>query len=238
MSLHIVPSKLTLAKGVPYPFGGTGGTPPYTFSLLPGGVGGQIDADTGQYVAPSVTGFQKVQVSDSLGATSQVNVLVGDVLKLVCDLIETGMNLQRDQVFLWDQKVNIPNDSKLYIAVGLLSAKPFSNTSTLDPNGNEIQSVNMSGMVSIDISSRSTEALNRKEEILMALNSYYAEAQQELNSFRIFPLPQNFINLSEEEGAAILYRFNISVAIQYVVVKSKAIPYFNTFSDVEVTPES
>ncbi len=73
--------------------------------------------------------------------------------------------------------------------------------------------------------------------MILALNSVYAEQQQELNSFRIFPLSQSFVNLSELEGAAIPYRFTISINMQYAVVKTKSVPYYDTFSAATVATD-
>jgi hypothetical protein len=94
--------------------------------------------------------------------------------------------------------------------------------------------------LSIDIISRSNEALLRKEEILLALNSQYAESQQELNSFFIGTLPAGgqFVNLSYVDGAAIPYRYNISINIQYFVTTLKASPYYTDFQDPEITTQS
>lgn len=95
----------------------------------------------------------------------------------------------------------------------------------------------MLATLDIDIISRGPEARDRKEEIILALNSIYAQSQQEGNSFYIGKLPPSarFVNLSNIDGAAIPYRFRISVNLQYAFVKSKAIDYFDTFSTVQET---
>jgi hypothetical protein len=97
----------------------------------------------------------------------------------------------------------------------------------------------MLATLSIDIISRSTQALLRKEEVLMALNSNYSEYQQEANSFYIGRLPvgAQFVNLSQIDGAAIPYRFNISINMQYFSRRIKPVDYFDEFSEVAVTTE-
>jgi hypothetical protein len=71
--------------------------------------------------------------------------------------------------------------------------------------------------------------------VLLALGSIYAEQQQELNSFKIGQIPSGFMNLSEIDGSAIPYRFNIVCTIQYFVQKTNPVGYFDTFQDPAIT---
>jgi hypothetical protein len=115
--------------------------------------------------------------------------------------------------------------------------KPFASTKTNDGSGsglNSVQTLNMMAQIDIDIISRGPDARDRKEEVIMALNSNYSQAQQEINSFYVGKIPagSRFMNLSMVDGTAIPYRYKISVNIQYTVSKTIAVPYFNTFSAV------
>lgn len=239
MSLVLRANSLALGYGAKTSFCGSGGEEPYTYSVSPGGVGGSINSSTGIYTAPrNITGIDTVVVTDDDGATASLDVSVLNSLELVCDIIRTEMNLDDDRVWIWDQKIPEPKDSNIYVVLSVLACKPFSNITKFDgATGTDIQSTNFQATVSIDIKSRSTEALNRKEELLMSLASTYAEQQQELNGFFVSTLPTSFVNLSDQDGAAIPYHFNISIAIQYAVTKTKTVPYFDNFQDVEVTTE-
>lgn len=240
-ALILLANSLAVAPNTPLPFSGSGGTAPYSYSVQSGGAGGSIDPSTGLYVAPPVLGSDTIQVADAEGNTAQSDVLIGSALELLCDIIEKEMGLENGQVYLYNQKINIPSDSRLYIAVGVLSPKPFSNSNKMvesDFGLNSVQSVNMQALVSIDILSRSTEALNRKEEVILALNGNYAQSQQELNSFYLGKITTGFTNLSEIDGAAIDYRFNLSLNIQYTITKTKAVDYFDTFDSPEVVTSS
>lgn len=246
MSLTLRANTQAIAPRVSTSFAAQGGTEPYVYSVLPGGAGGTINSSTGKYTAPVAVSddpkkaYDTVRVTDDDGATADLQILVGTPLQLVCDIIKNYMELDADQVYLWDQKVNIPKDSKLYIAVGIASCKPFgSSKSFASSDGLEaVQSVNMLARLDINILSRGPAARDRKEEIVLAIGSVYAEQQQELNSFSIGKLPVGFVNLSQDDGAAIPYRFAISVNVQYAFTKSKEAPYFDDFSEVEVTTES
>lgn len=161
-------------------------------------------------------------------------------LQCLCEIIQTEMGLADDQVYVYQQKINIPPDDRIYIAVGELSSKPYSNINkTVEIDGvlSEEQSTNFAVQASIDIFSRSTQALFRKEEIILALGSNYAQQIQEAQAIRIARISQAFNNLSQLEASAIPYRFQISVTVQYKVTKTKAIPYYDKFED-EVNTEA
>lgn len=240
MSLILVANTQALAPNLFTYFSGSGGVSPYNYQVLPRGIGGTINSTTGLYTAPNLTGQDVIVVTDALGATASLPVMVGTPLDLLCDIIQKEMNLDQGQVYLWDQKINIPTDSRLYVAVGVLSCKPFSNNvrtkdsmSGLDAG----QYANFLSTVSIDILSRGPEARLRKEEVILALNSIYAQSQQEINSFYVAKLTTAFVNLSQIDGAAIPYQFNLSVNMQYCFTKTKAVPYYDQFLPASVTTE-
>lgn len=230
-------------------FMANGGTGPYTYSVRSGGAGGTINSSTGLYTAPAVVNgglfgpptkiYDTVQVLDNVGARATAQILVGTPILLFCEIIQNQLGLANGRVYLWDQKIMEPTDAGLYIAISVLSCKPFANTNAPDGSGSGLmsdQSVNMYAQLQVDIISRGTEARDRKEEIILALNSDYARSQQEGNCFYLGSLPpgSQFVNLSSPDGAGIPYRFNISVAMQYFFVKNVAVPYFDTFATPQV----
>lgn len=234
MPLTLLQNATAMApNGLTLPFSGSGGTPPYSYTVLPGGVGGSINS-SGIYTSPANTGIDTVQVTDNVGNIATGEILVGNAIELVCDVIQNQLGLAQGRVFLWNQKVFAPTDQGLWVAVAILSCKPYGNNRViqgLSPTGmNEIQSVNMQAMISIDAISRGPEARDQKEYIVMALKSLYAQQQQELNSFYIAPITTSFINVSQIEGASNLYRFNLSLMIQYLVIQTNSIPYYSSFT--------
>ena len=244
MSISISQNYTAIAPGLTAQFSASGGTAPYSYSVGAGGAGGSIGVSNGIYIAPLVMGatppalFDTITVTDSLGATASALIMVAGPLFLFCDILQSELGLAPGRVFLWDQKVFQPTDSGLYISVGVASCKPFGNTIGAGANGwdTAVQSVNMSATLDIDIMSRGPDARDRKEEVILALNSVYAQSQQEANSFYIGKLPSGsgFANLSAIDGAAIPYRFRISVNLQYAFTKTKAVPYYNTFANASL----
>lgn len=248
MTLHLSRSVFATLPGLSTSVIGLGGKPPYVYSLELEGAGGVIDSLTGIYTAPAIVNpdpekaFDKLVVTDSSFppniATGQI--LVTNVLGLFCDILARELDLSPERVYFWDQKINQPVDSDLYIAVSIPSAKPFgNNTKTGCVAGifSSIQEVNMMATFDMDIISRGPAARERKEEVILALNSIYSQSQQEVNGFYIGKLPPGarFLNLSQVDGAAIPYRFKISVNVQYTVTKTKAVPYYDNFEQASLT---
>lgn len=248
MSLSLIGTKTALGPSLTASFLASGGTPAYVYSVQAGGAGGAINSSTGLYTSPAVVPsdpkfqFDTILVTDSLAATATAQILVGDPLLLFCEVIQREMGLGADRVWIWDQKIFQPTDSGLYIPISILTCKVFGNSTKpaiiagVPDWSQATQNVNMQATLDIDAISRGPAARVRKEEIILALNSIYSEQQQEGNSFYIGKLPagSQFRNLSMIDGAAIPYRFKISVNIQYTVSKTKSIPYFDTFQDVSV----
>lgn len=241
MSLALSAGTLALGPGIFTYFKASGGTEPYVYSVLPGGAGGTINATTGKYTAPiATTGVDTVQAEDDDGATVTADVLVANPLELFCDVIQRELGLANGRVVLWDQKFNMPKDSDLVIAVRCVNPKPFGNIVRYDGSGggmDAIQNVNMQAKLDINVMSRGPAARDRKEEVILALVSTYSQQQQASNGFSIARLSSNFIDVSEIDGAAIPYRFVISVNIQYSFQKTKAVDYFDDFATTTVVTE-
>lgn len=245
--LALTQSATAVAANIVASFLAVGGTAPYAYAIVPGvggagGSGGTINATTGVYTAPPSVAtspsnlYDTIQATDSLGAKVSARVLVGTPLLLFCEVLQRELGLPDGRVYLWDQKINQPTDARLYIAVSVPSPRPFANVNRHASAGvllNAEQYVSMFATANIDIISRGPEARDRKEEVVMAFKSDYAERQQVANSFYIAKLPPNagFINLSDIDGDAIPYRYRISVNLQYSVSKTKLVDSYNTFQN-------
>lgn len=237
MALGLTASYTAISPNLNSSFLATGGTGPYVYSILRGGsAGGSIDASSGLYTAGMVYGNDTILVTDSTTPKplqSTLDILVGTPLQLVCDIIQTYMGLSQGRVYVYNTKLNLPTDSGLYIAVGIRDCKPFGN-STVTYNGVATQAINMLARLDINVMSRSIDALNMKEQVLLAFNSIYAEQQMELNSFFIAPISVGFVNLSQIDGSAIPYRFVITSQLQYFVSPTMNIPYMDTFVPAKI----
>jgi len=218
------------------------GTPPISYALMPAGAGGSINPTTGKYLAPvdlpeiPENSKDTILATDATGATATAEIRVYNPLLLFCEILARELELPINRIFLWNQKVFQPTDPGLYIAVSVSSCKAYSNGR--HQIGDQVeQFMNVMATLDLNIMSRDNAALFHKEEVLLALGSTYALAQQAANGFLIGKLPPNarFSDLSGIDGAAIPYRFQISINMQYVVSKTKAVDYFDTFRTPEVT---
>lgn len=221
-----------VGMGIKVPFAAIGGVPPYTYSVEPGGVGGTIDVN-GVYTSPYAIGKDTIKVVDSdlVPVEATAVIYTGTAIQLVAYIIRTYMGLAEDQVYLFNQKIKPPTDSRIYIAISQLTSKSFGSKSQMDPASglDEIMSVNMHANLDITIYSRSIDALLRKEQIVAALGSTLSRQTQEQNSFYIAKLSPNIVPLNTVDGAAIPYMFNVSTAIQYVSSFKKGVSYYDTF---------
>lgn len=241
MSIQLTQSATAISVGINAWFLAVGGVEPYVYSVLPGGADGSIVAATGEYypfiVPPTnpALNVDTIRVTDAVGATADAQILIGDALLLFCEIIQRQMGLPPGRVYLWDQKLFQPTDNDLYIAVSVPSCKPFGNVNRPEENGNlrSDQFVTMQARVDIDIISRGPAARDRKEEIILALASTYCQQQQTSNSFYVSRLSHSFLNLSHVDGAAIPYRYKISVNMMYAYSKMRQIQYFDDFTHEE-----
>lgn len=150
----------------------------------------------------------------------------------IVDIIRKEMNLNQQNIWIHSQNRKIPPQSQeLYVTVGCVDFLPISSKSRFNPdNDTEIQTVYGRASVQIDILSRSREARIRRAELLMALNSYYSKEIQDKYQFRIFELPQRFINTSSLEGGSEINRFSLVIRAMISEDKVKTTSYYDTFN--------
>jgi len=240
--MNIIQTLTAISPGLTSSFLGVSGVEPYTYSVKPGGAGGSIDSN-GVYTAPDspTDSFDIIEVTDSdlvpVVAEASINILTPH--QLVLDIVKKELGLADDQLFLWNQKVNVPNDKRLYIDLAVVSTKILGNTKSYSTDGiKQIQSTNIYDMITLGITSKDVDALERRIEVLQALKSDYAQSQQEANSFSISNVSSSFVNLSRQEGNALLYAFGLSLTLSYFKKKITNINYYDTFQNTEVTTNS
>lgn len=237
MPLAIAQNATAVGPRMPASFVASGGTAPYEYSVVAGGAGGTIDASSGLYTAPAVVNPDPAKTSDTIlvtdyaAATATVSILVGTPLLLLCEIIQRGMQLANGRVYLWDQKIFQPKDYDLYIAVGVANSKVFGASTRMNEDDEEERSVNIRDQVEIDLISRGPAARDRRGELVSVLNGFYSRRQQDANAFNIGVQPNTFTDLSRVDGAAIPYRFKISVGLLYCVTNAQATTFYDQFDN-------
>lgn len=153
--------------------------------------------------------------------------------QIMVNIINREMAMPLNSVWLRDEARQIPDDLGLYIVVGLVNSIPVSNIvymqgrAATNSAGDaitrqfQISEAQMQENIQIDVLSRSNDARLRNVEVLMALQSFYSQQQQELNNFKIFRNARNFVNTSSAEGGSFLNRYSLTIAAMVWYRKEK-----------------
>ena len=167
-----------------------------------------------------------------IGRTMQIE-------EYIVDIIRKELGLSQQNVWIHSQNRKIPPQSQeLYVTVGCVDFLPISSKSRYNPeDDSEIQTVYGRASVQIDILSRSIEARKRRAELLMALNSFYSKEIQDKYQFRIFELPQRFINTSSLEGGSEINRFSLIIRAMISEDKVISAAYYDTFNAAILSQE-
>jgi hypothetical protein len=147
--------------------------------------------------------------------------------QIICDIIKNGLSLKTDQIWIHNQRRHIPEDKRLYITVGMLSSKPYGNnisydyseitgvTGTTGVTGNayDVLDQYVKEIITIDLFSYTTEALERYGEVLGSLRSSYSEEVQTDYCIRIAKIPLSINDISHVEGMTVLNRKSLTLQV-------------------------
>lgn len=167
-----------------------------------------------------------------------------EIEKILVDIIQKEMNLPENYgkihgdiipcVTIYAQNIKLFNTEKLQITVKTLTAREYSNRIEYIPDENneggliEVQDINQSRMMQIDVYSRNNEARQRFWEVSTALKSTYAQQLQDLYNFKIGTIT-NDINLSGLDGGSDVNRYTLTFNVLVHYQKSKPIDYYDKF---------
>jgi hypothetical protein len=164
-----------------------------------------------------------------------------DPAAILVDIIRTYMSLDNNQIWQYNQEVNIKNNESLYVVIHYLTSTPISLYTSYEVNSNDIGYETVSNInkeiYSIEIASYNRNAILRKDEIIQALKAAYSQNLQAYYGFRIFSVPVTFNNVSSRVGGNMLNRFMIDVALIITKSSKRQLSYFNNFP-VQLTPKA
>lgn len=163
---------------------------------------------------------------------------MSEPIKQICKILQNQLALTNEQIWIYNQKRNIPNDFGVYYVVRYDGQRIIGNVrKEVATNAGlvEYQSVHSLAMFSVDIFSRSSQARDAKDQVIMALNSTYSQQVQEANGFQIARNSFQVTNTSEVEGVAELNRYSISFNVTYMSEMTKSIDFYDTFSKEVIT---
>lgn len=133
--------------------------------------------------------------------------------QIICDIIKNGLSLKDDQIWIYNQRREIPEEKKLYIVVGMISAIPYGNTYVVPESMQDNLNQYIRETISIDLFSYTTEAQEKYPMVLGSLMSTFSVQKQELNALKIFPIPVSINDVSHVEGPALLNRISITLQV-------------------------
>lgn len=165
-----------------------------------------------------------------------------DVLKTVCDILKVGMNLQDDQIWIYNQKVDIPNDKRLYVVVSLRSETVIGNNieeKDVTSGEEEVIWSNVVSDIGIELFSYNVNALNRRYEVLSSMRSTYSIQKQEALNFNIGRRPIAFFDSSFLAPSARLYSFYFMYRLTHVESSAnRTVDYYDDFSRADMSDKN
>lgn len=129
------------------------------------------------------------------------------------------MSLTDQQIFIYNQDFKLPETSGLFIILQYNSSANYSSTNTFIPadEGEEGAQECIATLVKEDYTinciSKNDEARQRKEEVILSLNSNFSQNRQGLYQFKLAQISNSFLNVSELEGAGMLNRYAINISL-------------------------
>ena len=164
-------------------------------------------------------------------------------IKIIGDILKNCMILTDDQIFIYNQDFKLPETSGLFILLQYNTSSNYSTTNEFIPademveGGQESISMLTKESYTINVVSKNDEARQRKEEVIMSLNSNFSQDQQGLYQFQIARVSDSFTNVSELEGAGMLNRFAINISLLAHYNKTIDTTYYDTFTnEIKIDP--
>lgn len=153
-------------------------------------------------------------------------------LTLVCDLIKTSLNLAGDQIWIYNQKINIPKDNRLYVIVSQVSAVQYAagKKHSFSPSVTSTTHQHTQETIRIELLSSGTSAIDRAQEVIGALSSDYAEELGNKNGLRFARIPSSVTDTSFLEVTQQLFRTTIELRVLRAYTQSKTAAYYDSFT--------
>lgn len=171
-----------------------------------------------------------------------------ELMKALCALLESQLQLAPNHVVIYNQKFDIPVDDGLYAYIAFQRSVPFASsrkeenvpaTDTTDAYLQEVQTMNVREFYTINLYSRSASSRQRNHEIIFALHSNQCEQLQERYAFKMGYMPMSMLDISHVEGAAIINRYQLTFSLLRAYTRTRPIEYYSTFTiPPELTIES
>ncbi len=160
--------------------------------------------------------------------------------QIICDILQHELELDPGQIMVYNQRFKIPPSTGVFITVGMIGIKPYSNQSTQvgsEEGMVEHQSVAMSELLSINVMSSNTGSIDLYPFVLMALASNYSQQQQDTYQITIARIPKAANDTSFLEETSQMTRQTVTLQCLRSYSKIKSIDYYDDFTDEILTEQ-
>ena len=162
-------------------------------------------------------------------------IITREPIKVVADVIQHELEMAPGAVMVYNARYEAPTTEGLYIVLSLVGpGKIIGNKNTIvDAAGielSETQETALMQMIQIDVMSANDEARQRCFEIVQALASTYALQQMDTYQINIASHVAGFADVSEVEGDARINRYTMTIMVNALYTKTKAIDSYGTFN--------
>lgn len=162
-----------------------------------------------------------------------------EILNIVYDIIKKQLRLNNNQIWLYNQKVDIPNDKNMYVVISNEDEELFGVNNEMISHETSLESstwINVRTTISINTFSASMLALERKYDIIGVMSSVYSLRKQEEHSIQIARIPKVFMDASYSTPTQRLYSYHYEYYIMHVKkVLSKDVEFFDDFSNADMS---
>lgn len=155
-------------------------------------------------------------------------------VSIVREIIKDQLSLSEDQIWIYNQRIKIPDTKGLFISIARVGSKVYANNSSYTGKSEDLtesQYVSNLETISIDVLSQDTSALEYYSDVLMSLRSTKAQQMAEAYGMRFDSIPFSTADLSTQEGTSMIYRINISFPVYRTYYMTRTIDYYDSFSN-------
>lgn len=159
---------------------------------------------------------------------------VRPTVSIVRDIIKDQLSLTDEQIWIYNQRVKIPDTKGLFVSIARLGSKVYANNSSYVSDSQDLiedQYVSNLETITIDLISQDTSALEYYPDVLMALRSTKAQSMAEEYGMRFDSIPFSTADLSTQEGSSMIYRINVTFPVYRTYYTSRTIDYYDSFSN-------
>ncbi len=102
---------------------------------------------------------------------------MADIDIILCDIIQNFTSISASRIVVYNQNFKAPTDKDIFIVVSTGPSQILAEVEKFDDDTDEmVSTISMYTQLAIEITSYNRDALTRRHEIIMAINSTYSSS--------------------------------------------------------------